>query len=178
MAKQDEYIMNYNKSGLVILLTGVFLSFACFLCVIFLFPSIKVAELEEESSADTSPAEDDSATAQELWVSSPVGVSKGAKVYQVYCASCHGPKGRGDGVAGRGLKPLPRDLIKGEWRLGGSSIALYETLTKGIEGTSMVSFSYLSKADRWALVHYIRSITQDKVADDPKKLEGFGKTAP
>jgi len=31
--------------------------------------------------------------------------------------------------------------------------------------------------DRWSLVHFIRSITHNKIKDDPKKLEEFGKTA-
>ena len=189
--------MNYNKSGLWILLVGISVSFICFFYVVFFSPPIKLAELEGESKPETqtedpstlsatasqklSAGADSSATAkqaQNIWISSPAGVTQGGKVYQTYCFTCHGSKGLGDGPAGGALKPPPRDLVKGDWQQGGSSIALYKTLAQGIEGTSMVSFSYLSKEDRWALVHYIRSLTQNKVKDDPKELEKFAKTAP
>ena len=166
--------MNYNKSGLVILLAGVIFSFIYFFYVVVFIPPIQLAELAEEPN----PGQIDNAQVQSRWVSSPAGIAKGRKVYQTYCASCHGPKGKGDGPAGGALKPPPRDLIEGDWQKGGSSIALYKTLNQGIAGTSMLSFSYLSKEDRWALVHYIRSITQNKPDDDPKKLEAYAKTAP
>ena len=189
--------MNYNKSGLVVLLACVIFSFIYFVYIVFFSDPIRLAELKESASpniqaedlGDTSseasqqaPSEEKSAKAEQpaqgLWLSTPKGVAHGGKVYQTYCASCHGPKGQGDGPAGGALKPPPRDLVKGDWKQGGSSIALYKTLTQGMEGTSMVSFSYLSKEDRWALVHYIRSITQDKTKDNLKELEEFGKQTP
>jgi hypothetical protein len=41
----------------------------------------------------------------------------------------------------------------------------------------MASFGHLPAADRWSLVQFIRSITQNKVKDDTAKLEAFAKTA-
>ena len=186
--------MNYNKTGLYVLLVGCGISFICFFYVVFFSPPIKLAELTEElgtnikSEESTPPADEHSLKAssdspaglktENPWVLSPAGLAQGQKAYQMYCASCHGPKGEGDGPAAGALKPPPRNLIIGDWQKGGSSIELYKTLNKGIEGTSMVSFSYLSKEDRWALVHYIRSLTQNKVKDDLKEVEKFAKTAP
>ncbi len=165
--------MNYNKAGLLILLSSVFFSFAYFAGLILFSPPMEIAEFDETSSADRV----DLSELKKPWLGGPEMLLHGSKVYQTYCASCHGASGAGDGPAGGGLDPPPRSLIKGGWKNGGSSIALYQTLLNGIEGGSMVSFSYLSKTDRWALVHYVRSITKDKPEDDVKKLEEFAKTA-
>ena len=35
---------------------------------------------------------------------------RGAVIYRQYCISCHGETGRGDGPAGRRLRPRPYDL--------------------------------------------------------------------
>lgn len=37
---------------------------------------------------------------------------KGASVYKDLCASCHGPKGKGDGPAAAALSPKPEDFCK------------------------------------------------------------------
>jgi len=36
--------------------------------------------------------------------------SSGKEMYQAYCASCHGPDGKGDGPAAAALKTAPTDL--------------------------------------------------------------------
>ena len=172
--------MNYNKSGLIVLLASVFFGFALFAWLFFFPPSMNLAELEEDSPASVvseDKVEVDLSQVKEPWIYSDSLVAHGSKVYQTYCASCHGKTGLGDGLAAKSLNPPPRNFVEGTWKKGGSSLDLYQTLGQGIEGTSMVSFSYLSKEDRWALVHYIRSITKNKVKDDKEKLEEFAKTA-
>jgi len=37
-------------------------------------------------------------------------LAEGRKLYQTYCAACHGEQGRGDGPAGAALTPRPSDL--------------------------------------------------------------------
>ena len=37
-------------------------------------------------------------------------LAEGKKLYQTYCAACHGEAGRGDGPAGAALTPRPADL--------------------------------------------------------------------
>ena len=39
-----------------------------------------------------------------------VDSSSGAKMYESYCAVCHGMDGKGTGPAAKALKPLPADL--------------------------------------------------------------------
>lgn len=106
-----------------------------------------------------------------FWISSPAWVSKGKSIYQVNCASCHGIKAKGDGPAAPALNPPPRNLVKGSWTKGGRSDQLFKTISFGVAGTSMAAFGHLSKQDRWALVHFIRSITKNKVKEDIQKLK-------
>jgi mono/diheme cytochrome c family protein len=39
-------------------------------------------------------------------------VDEGQLLYGIYCKSCHGPGGRGDGPTARSLKPRPADLTR------------------------------------------------------------------
>ena len=173
--------MPFNKGGFIILLTSVFFSFLWFFYLIFLRPPVNLGELSATALSAGGAAGGAIALSQEdkekPWVSSEALLAQGEKNYQIYCASCHGKTGVGDGLAAKGLTPPPRNLIEGEWKQGGSSVQLYKTLVEGIEDTSMLSFSYLSSLDRWALVHYVRSITDNEVKDDPVELENFAKKA-
>lgn len=91
-------------------------------------------------------------------------VEKGKAVYAVNCAVCHGATGHGDGVAGAALNPHPRDFTApaSKWTNGPSVKSLYVTLRYGVPGTGMAGYDTLPVADRWALVHFIRSIVTDK----------------
>lgn len=90
---------------------------------------------------------------------------------------CHGAEGKGDGAAGAGLNPKPRNLVEGKWTQGGGLIAHYQVLQNGIKGTSMAAYAHFKPADRWAVIHFIESITENKSKDDPAKVAEFAKTA-
>ena len=49
----------------------------------------------------------------------PEPVKTGNAVYLLYCASCHGPSGTGDGPAAAAMQPRPSDLTKIAARSGG-----------------------------------------------------------
>lgn len=168
--------MNYNKNGLIVLLTCIFISISWFIYIVYFTPPIVLAQLESDSSQDL--LEDiDFSTIKKPWISSKILITHGTQVFKVHCASCHGKTGKGDGLLSAGLTPPPRNLIKGDWKQGGGSVDIYKTLVNGIKDTSMISFTYLSSVDRWALVHYVRFITKNKVIDNKQKLEAFSKTA-
>ena len=137
--------------------------------------SIDLGELESDSGGSASSQKFTPEERARPWIFTEALKTHGEKIYQVQCALCHGPKGLGDGSPG--LNPPPRNLVEGKWRQGGSARELFITLREGIPDSSMVSFKHLSPLDRWALIHYIHSITENKVADDPKTLEEFAKTA-
>ena len=167
---------SYNKIGLYLFMATVV--FSSLWASYFLIIKNKIDLGEYATQTTGKKMEGEALSAEERtkpWISSSALISYGGKLYQAQCAICHGVKGLGDGTPG--LIPPPRNLVEGKWKQGGSSKDLFITLQAGVEGTSMISFKHLSKLDRWALVHYIRSITQNKVDDDEKKLEEFAKQA-
>ncbi len=83
----------------------------------------------------------------------PESIARGAEVYvKAECAKCHGESGHGNGPSAAEQedewqnKIWPADLTQ-PWALRGGSTAedLYRTLTTGVNGTPMPSFS-----DAWA----------------------------
>jgi mono/diheme cytochrome c family protein len=55
----------------------------------------------------------------------------GRKLYASYCASCHGEKGKGDGVAARSLPAKPADHTNGAVMNQLNDKFLMEVITKG-----------------------------------------------
>lgn len=177
---------SYNRGGFIAFIFSFGFSIAFFGYIVFFYSGIDLKEVPEMKGeatqvlADAAPAlpkDVDVSKVENPWLSSDDMIARGANVYANNCVVCHGVKGLGDGVAGASLNPRPRNLVEGKWKAGGDSIALFNTLLNGLQGGAMASFKQLPVNDRWALVHYIRSITKDKPADDAAKLEAFGKTA-
>ena len=160
--------MNYNKSGLIFFLSSLGISFVWVIYFSLIHNHIDLAEFQEKKKEEATKE------LGVLWKSSEILVGKGAKVYKMHCALCHGAEGLGDGTPST---PPPRNLVEGKWKQGGKSKDLFLTIQKGITGTTMASFQHLPIEDRWALVHYIRSITKNKVLDDEKELEEFFEEA-
>src|SRR5690606_12048569 len=98
------------------------------------------------------------------------------KVFANNCAVCHGNGGEGDGPAGMSLIPKPRNLVEGGWSKGGTSMALFKTVSEGMPGTSMAAFGHIPLADRWALVQFISPITKDKPTDNASTIAKIAKT--
>ena len=81
-------------------------------------------------------------------------LARGAALYAVNCAGCHGLNGDGHGPDAAKLKPAPvafRDATRARER---SPFALYQVIGQGLDGTAMRSFSELPSQDRWALAFY------------------------
>lgn len=78
--------------------------------------------------------------------------------YASQCASCHGATGAGDGELAPGMEPPPiafTDVARADQR---SPLALYEAITQGLEGTTMVSYAHLPEEERWALAFYVGTL--------------------
>lgn len=92
--------------------------------------------------------------------------SRGEALYQKQCSVCHGHQGRGDGKASYLLYPKPRDFVKDKFRLISTANQqatdddLFEVITRGMAGSSMPPWAHLSERDRWALVYYIRYLSE------------------
>ena len=88
----------------------------------------------------------------------PELLKQGKAVFEKNCALCHGAKGDGKGQLGATFKPPPNDFTKpfSEWPTTKGDIKkVFEAITKGVPGTSMVKWSHLSEQDRWALVYTV-----------------------
>jgi mono/diheme cytochrome c family protein len=105
-----------------------------------------------------------------LRIPTPELVSEGQAKYMTNCSSCHGIGGEGNGPKAAQLKPPPRDFVEEEFKFGTKPLELFNTVTKGIPGTSMPSFMLLSERDRWSIIHYIRTLIPNPAPDDPEAL--------
>jgi len=106
----------------------------------------------------------------------PELLTRGRKLFAETCATCHGAEGKGDGPGAKGLTPVPRNFTVGGWKNGSRVENIYRTLEEGVKGSSMVSYSYLSKKDRMALVHVVQSLgTFDHGSSDPTALAALEK---
>lgn len=174
---------HYSRSGMFIFGLSMLISLLFFVYIAFIHPGVtgvnKIKDMDSEDVESVKPQAKAKPLSKEEkekpWKFSDNFVAHGKAVYAQNCASCHGEKGLGDGIA---ATPETRNLVEGDWKQGGTSIALFKTLQNGIEGTGMVSFKdQIKPVDRWSLVHYIRSITENKPEDDEEKLKAFAKKA-
>ncbi len=79
-------------------------------------------------------------------------------LYAQHCATCHGGEGRGDGPAAKGLEPAPSDFHDLPRMAQRSAYGLYNTITLGVESTSMAPFKQLSEDERWALAFHVANL--------------------
>jgi mono/diheme cytochrome c family protein len=171
---------DYNRGGFITFIFTMVFVLSFFIYLVTIHPGVDMGEKVQDLAASPvaeAPKVLDITTVKEPWIESAEVAQYGAQVYKANCTMCHGDKGLGDGAAGGALNPKPRNLVEGKWTVGGDSVALFNTLSNGITGTSMPGFGQIKVADRWALVQFIRSITQNKPADDTAKLNSFAASA-
>ncbi len=175
---------DYNKGGLIAFIGSVVFCLLFFVYISFIHPGIDLKEIPEQTAsgdmnmaANAKPADPDVSKVAKPWEDNADMVAHGKVVFKNNCAICHGDEGKGDGPAGKALVPPPRNFVEGKWKKGGRSQDLFHTVQNGLEGSSMASFKHLPKNDRWAVIQFVRSITQNKVKDDAAALEKYGATA-
>ena len=93
------------------------------------------------------------------------GRGRGELVYQVHCASCHGPDGGGDGPGAATLRPPPRDFAARPWRFAPTAEAVRKVILDGIPGTAMGSFrAAVPPADVDPLVDHVLHLATSRPA--------------
>ncbi|HLF18706.1 MAG TPA: c-type cytochrome [Candidatus Omnitrophota bacterium] len=104
--------------------------------------------------------------------------SRGETLYQKQCSVCHGPQGKGDGKAAYLLSPKPRDFVGDKFRFISTTNQqatdedLFKVITRGMAGSSMPPWAHLRERDRWALVYYVRYLSEaDEFKESGKVLE-------
>ncbi|MDQ5853281.1 MAG: CopD family protein, partial [Chloroflexota bacterium] len=84
-------------------------------------------------------------------------LARGREIYRQHCASCHGISGRGDGLAGRLLRPRPADF-RVHLAAGHSDAQLYDWVAHGVPGTGMPAWEgQLTEQQIWDVINYIRT---------------------
>lgn len=106
-------------------------------------------------------------------------LARGAEVYQAECASCHGLIGRGDGLAGAGLSPMPADLTDYRGLAGRNPLDFYRRVTIGVAGTAMPAYeSRLPAEARWAVAVYASTLRLPAAQGEvPPGLRAFATSA-
>ena len=104
----------------------------------------------------------------------------GKKLYERYCAQCHGLEGKGDGPAAEFVYPRPRDftlaLYKVRTTLSGqlpTDHDLFKVISVGLPGTSMPAWEkFIGEEDRWQLAHYVKTFDSlGLFKDEPPKQQ-------
>ncbi len=93
-------------------------------------------------------------------------VARGKKLFQAHCASCHGSGGKGDGPAGKALKPKPADLaaMAGQHPDGDFAWKIAEG-----RGPMPAWKAVLNEKQIWDMVNYVQGLGGPKTkAKSPK----------
>ena len=88
-------------------------------------------------------------------------LERGRRVFDVYCAVCHGKGGDGDGPAtGPNRFPAPPSLHTDQAR-GYPDGAVFHIITKGM-GKMPGYAKQIDEEDRWKAIHYLRALQRAK----------------
>ncbi len=81
----------------------------------------------------------------------------GQKYFQMYCASCHGLRGEGNGPTALNFARLPPNFLKkdSEFKNGFDRKGIEKTLKEGIPNSNMPTFNYLRADMKKELVDYL-----------------------
>lgn len=92
--------------------------------------------------------------------------AKGAETYKMYCATCHGETGKGDGVGAAALNPKPRDFTDKAVMAAIPDSEVFKAIKEGgaAVGKSpmMIAWGMLLKEDQQIhdVAAYVRSLGQ------------------
>lgn len=87
-------------------------------------------------------------------------LDEGARIYKQNCINCHGPEGKGDGVAAGQLDPKPADLTSSNTQ-DKNNAELSEVVKFGRPDTAMPGWlDQLDEREIQNVLAYIRSLAQ------------------
>jgi mono/diheme cytochrome c family protein len=100
-------------------------------------------------------------------------IPSGKQNYEIHCIGCHGPTGDGGGHAARYLDPRPRNFRRGLFKFTSTPAGarpqrrdLFQTITRGLAGSSMPEFRLVNEEKRWDLVEYVRWLSMKGEFED------------
>ena len=112
----------------------------------------------------------------------PQAVEAGKKLYMKRCWFCHGREGKGNGPVAEYLYPRPRDFTLGQYKFRTTPSGepptdedLFRTITRGIPGTAMPAWNTLKEEERWQLVYFIKTFSENPWPRPGPQPVKFGK---
>ncbi|MHB1306007.1 MAG: ethylbenzene dehydrogenase-related protein [Limisphaerales bacterium] len=115
--------------------------------------------------------------------SDAVTLERGRTVYEQHCGACHGSIGDGNGPAAVWLYPKPRNFSTGQFKIKSTSGLvlptdedLLQSVARGLPGSSMPSFSYLTESDQRDVVQYVKHLTA-YIDTSGKRINRFERAA-
>lgn len=91
--------------------------------------------------------------------SDAASIAAGHTLYTTHCATCHGPKGAGDGVQASRYNPMPSNLADATWKHGPTDGEIFTVIRNGIPKTAMSAFSKkITDRQTWDVVNFVRSV--------------------
>ena len=102
----------------------------------------------------------DAARVKNPVAATPESLSEGKRLYQRFCASCHGANAAGG--AGNDLIPAAPDLTDKEWTHGSSDGEIFASIKNGVPpDLNMIPFAdQMKDNDIWNVVNYLRSVAK------------------
>ncbi len=104
---------------------------------------------------------------------SDADASAGKPLYLQECSGCHGERGDGAGPAADFVDPRPRDFTKRAFKLRSTpsgqpptTADVLRTIERGIPGTAMPSFAFLSADERKKIAAYVLRVAD--LLDEPE----------
>jgi mono/diheme cytochrome c family protein len=103
-------------------------------------------------------------------------LESGRKLYIRSCAVCHGKNGDGKGPISRHLNPPPKNFTDGVYKFRTTVSGnlptdedLFRVISNGLGGAyGMPGWDGLSQDERWQLVYYIKSFSDDFKEEGPE----------
>jgi len=109
----------------------------------------------------------------------------GKPLYLRECSACHGERGDGKGPGAEFVEPRPRDFTKGVFKLRTTpsgqpptTADVLRTIERGIPGTAMPSFSFLTEQERRQIAAYILDRADLLDGPEPQAIVDPGQSPP
>ena len=125
--------------------------------------------------------EDERAEGQRRRPLTDADAAAGRPLYLAECSGCHGERGNGTGPAAEFLDPRPRDFSKGLFKFRTSqpgkpptTADILRTIERGVPGTAMPSFSFLSEDARKKIAAYVLELADLLDEPEPEPLQNVG----
>lgn len=96
---------------------------------------------------------------------------RGSTLYATNCASCHGPRGAGDGPGAASLIPAPSDLSAHEY----TTARLADALWNGVAGTAMQGWRDYPQGDLASIALVVQRFHATQDAAVPETLAALGE---